>query len=97
MPARCGELRFSYGNFQQSCAMSTVNYSVPEDVKQAFDQTFAGQNKSAVIAALMREAVEREARRSASRAAAEQILEARRSAPLRSAAQLRKARVQGRP
>ena len=39
--------------------MPTVNFSVPEDVKLAFNTTFDGQNKSAVIAELMREAVER--------------------------------------
>jgi len=39
--------------------MSTVNYSVPEDVKKAFNKTFKNQNKSAIIAELMVEAVER--------------------------------------
>ena len=39
--------------------MATVNFSVPEDVKTAFNETFKGRNKSAVIAELMREAVER--------------------------------------
>jgi hypothetical protein len=77
--------------------MSTVNFSVPEDIKQAFDAAFAGRNKSAVIAALMREAVEREARERASRMAIERILERRAAAPVRSDAQLRKARRQGRP
>ena len=37
--------------------MATVNFSVPDDVKAAFDKTFGGQNKSAVIADLMRQAV----------------------------------------
>ena len=39
--------------------MATVNFSVPNSVKADFDRTFQGQNKSAVIASLMREAVER--------------------------------------
>jgi hypothetical protein len=43
--------------------MATVNFSVPDDVKRAFNATFAGQNKSAVIARLMREAVEEEQRK----------------------------------
>lgn len=30
--------------------MSTVCFSVPDDVKEAFNATFAGQNKSAVVA-----------------------------------------------
>jgi len=37
--------------------MATVNFSVPDDVKAEFDRTFGGQNKSAVIADLMRKAV----------------------------------------
>jgi len=37
--------------------MATVNFSVPDDVKTEFDKTFGGQNKSAVIAELMRKAV----------------------------------------
>jgi hypothetical protein len=40
--------------------MATVNFSVPNDVKTAFDSTFGGQNKSAVIADLMRKAVQEE-------------------------------------
>jgi metal-responsive CopG/Arc/MetJ family transcriptional regulator len=37
--------------------MATVNFSVPDDVKAEFDKIFGGQNKSAVIADLMRKAV----------------------------------------
>ena len=39
--------------------MVTVNFSVPDDVKEAFNEAFEGRNKSAIIADLMREAVER--------------------------------------
>ena len=39
--------------------MATVNYSVPDEVKEAFNVAYQGQNKSAVIAELMLEAVER--------------------------------------
>ena len=37
--------------------MATVNYSVPDDVKKAFDRAFKNRNKSAIIADLMRRAV----------------------------------------
>jgi hypothetical protein len=37
--------------------MAIVNFSVPDDVKTAFDRTFKSQNKSAVIADLMRRAI----------------------------------------
>lgn len=48
--------------------MATVNFSVPDHVKQSFNRVFEGENKSAVIARLMQEAVEgrvRQRRRSA--------------------------------
>lgn len=77
--------------------MATVNFSVPEDVKLAFDTTFAGRNKSALIAQLMREAVERDARERASQAAVQRILRRRATAPVRSDAELRRSRLQGRP
>jgi hypothetical protein len=37
--------------------VATVNFSVPEAVKVAFDKAFRGRNKSAVIAALMQRAI----------------------------------------
>jgi len=37
--------------------MATVNFSVPDDVKAEFDKAFGGQNKSAIIADLMRKAI----------------------------------------
>lgn len=77
--------------------MATVNFSVPEDVKKAFNETFRGHNKSAVIAELMREAVERAHRRRASHDAIGRILQRRRSAPVRTDEALRKTREQGRP
>jgi hypothetical protein len=59
--------------------MAFVNYSVPDDIKEAFNIAFVGKNKSAVIAQLMRDAVERELRRRIHVVATEAIL--RRGAP----------------
>ena len=39
--------------------MATVNFSVPDDVKEAFNEAFEGQNKSAIVTELMREAIAR--------------------------------------
>ena len=76
--------------------MATVNFSVPDEVKQAFDQTFAGQNKSAIIAGLMRRAVD-EAERRRIRAALIRNLTARRGKrPEASDIAIRKARKSGR-
>ncbi len=77
--------------------MSTVNFSVPEDVKNAFNITFEGQNKSAVIADLMRVAVEREQRRQKHCSAVERILANRITAPRITEADFRSAREEGRP
>jgi len=76
--------------------MSTVNFSVPDDVKEAFNAAFEGQNKSAIVAQMMREAVEREERKQRSRAAITRILQARPKAPVRSAKTLRATRERGR-
>lgn len=77
--------------------MATVNFSVPEDVKEAFNAAFEGQNKSAVIAELMREAVERARRRQQHRDAVDRILAARATAPHITEAQFIAAREEGRP
>jgi hypothetical protein len=61
--------------------MATVNFSVPDKVKAAFNASFKGQNKSAVIARLMREAVEEAALKRRRRAAMNRILERRATLP----------------
>lgn len=77
--------------------MSTVNFSIPEEIKAAFNATFAGQNKSAIIAGLMQEAIERAQRRQSSIEAWHRILARRQQAPTVSDAQIRTARETGRP
>lgn len=77
--------------------MATVNFSVPEDVKAAFNETFNHQNKSAVITELMREAVERARSRQRSQNAISNILLRRDEAPLLTESAFRRAREDGRP
>jgi hypothetical protein len=77
--------------------MGTVNFSVPDDVKDAFNAAFEGQNKSAIVTQLMREAVERAELKACSRAAITRILEAQPKAPVRSAKTLQAARKMARP
>jgi hypothetical protein len=81
----------------QGSSMPTVNFSVPEDVKDAFNTTFEGQNKSAVIADLMREAVARAQSRQQHSNAVEHILARRANAPSITQAAFRTAREEGRP
>ena len=76
--------------------MATVNFSVPDDVKEAFNEAFEGRNKSAVIADLMREAVERVRSGQRSREAIGRILERRRGRPVVSDEKIRAARLDGR-
>lgn len=77
--------------------MATVNYSVPDDVRDAFNQTFKNQNRSAVVAELMREAVERVQRGQRSREAIDRVLARHANAPVRSDAEIEAARTSGRP
>lgn len=72
--------------------MSTVNFSVPDEVKQVFNETFQGKNKSAIISDLMLEAVERARSKQRSQAAYLRIAERRQHAPAVTQAQLRIAR-----
>lgn len=61
--------------------MSTLNISLPEDLKRRFAEAFAGQDKSAVVARLMEEAIERAERDRQSRRAVQRILNRRAKAP----------------
>ena len=62
--------------------MACVNYSVPEDVKELFNLTFKGRNKSALIAELMLQAVNYELRQRVHVTATEAILRRGESTPL---------------
>ena len=77
--------------------MATVNFSVPDDVKQAFNEAFGGQNKSAVLTRLMREAVEERRRVQRRAAAVHALLKLRRRQRPVTGGEVRKARTIGRP
>jgi hypothetical protein len=77
--------------------MAIVNFSVPDEVKKAFDKTFAGANKSAIVAQLMRQAVEERQRQRRRALAVERLLLLRRSMKPIGATEFRDARVRGRP
>ena len=76
--------------------MPTVNFSVPADVKLAFETAFNGQNKSAVIAELMREAVDRAQSRQRAQLAVRNILRNRGQTPPVTVAQFKVVRTAGR-
>jgi hypothetical protein len=47
--------------------MGTMNFSIPDDVKDRFNNAFEGENKSAIITRLMIEAIEEKERARRSR------------------------------
>jgi glutamyl-tRNA reductase len=72
--------------------MATVTFSIADDVKDAFNAAFEGRNKSAVIAELMREAIDRAQRQQRHRDAVERIVSRRYGAPAVSESQFNAAR-----
>jgi hypothetical protein len=57
--------------------MATMNFSIPDDVKEAFNKAFEGENKSAVITRLMVRAIEEEERTRRSRSFVERLRQIR--------------------
>lgn len=77
--------------------MATVNYSVPQRVKEEFNATFEGENKSAVIARLMLQAVEERRRQRRRAAAVDALLALRAKQSPVSDEEIARARRAGRP
>lgn len=77
--------------------MATVNFSVPDDTKEEFNRVFAGENKSAIIAGLMRQAIEARERRRQRAAAIDALLALRGEQPAASDEDIWAARALGRP
>jgi hypothetical protein len=77
--------------------MSTINFSVPEEIKKAFQETFADENRSAIIARLMQDAVEERQRQKRRAAAIDALIEFREHEAPVGAAELEDARKFGRP
>jgi metal-responsive CopG/Arc/MetJ family transcriptional regulator len=61
--------------------MGTMNFSIPDDVKDKFNEVFKDENKSAVLTELMRRAVEERERTSQRSAAIAAARELRKSMP----------------
>jgi metal-responsive CopG/Arc/MetJ family transcriptional regulator len=77
--------------------VATVNFSVPEEVKKAFDRAFRHRNKSAIIADLMRQAVADEGLRKQRQELFRILTERRKSRPTVTSEQVHEARIAGRP
>jgi metal-responsive CopG/Arc/MetJ family transcriptional regulator len=78
-------------------SMATVNFSVPDDVRDEFNRLFKGENKSAIIARLMQRAVAEARLQKQREAIFRQISAERPKRPKASDAEIAAARRQGRP
>ncbi|MEQ1486299.1 hypothetical protein [Methyloglobulus sp.] len=72
--------------------MATVNFSVPEDVRQEFNQLFGNENKSAILTRLMQQAIAEKKQQQRRQLAIDKILQLRESQDPVSAADINKAR-----
>jgi metal-responsive CopG/Arc/MetJ family transcriptional regulator len=81
--------------------MATMNFSIPDDVKEAFNKAFEGENKSAVVASLLRKAVEERERRAKQEkdldALIAELLRIRAEDPPATEEEIRRVRMEGRP
>jgi glutamyl-tRNA reductase len=77
--------------------MATVNFSVPDDVKEAFNKAFKGENKSAILTRLMRNAIEERKRQKRRMTAINAILRLRSTSIAVTDDEIRKVRKIGRP
>jgi hypothetical protein len=77
--------------------MATVSFSVPDDVKAAFDKAFSDQNKSAIMAELMRRAVRESVQRERRQQLFHHLSNARPDRTSASSEAIRAARNLGRP
>jgi len=77
--------------------MATVNFSVPDEVKAEFDKAFGDQNKSSIIAELMRRAVRERQLQIRRKRLFRQLNSARVSRPSFTSEEVRRTRATERP
>ncbi len=73
--------------------MATIQFNVPDQVEEEFDSTFSGEDKDAIVARLMQEAVTKRRRIQRRAAAIEALVELRASQPAISDSKLAAARA----
>ena len=72
--------------------MATVNFSVPAEVRDEFNRCFAGENKSAILTQLMRDAIDTYKRQQRRNQAIEHLLTFRQTQPAINQQQVRESR-----
>ncbi len=81
----------------EATGMATVNFSVPDDVRDEFNRAFKGENKSAIIARLMQRAVAEVRLQKQREGIFRQVTAERPGRPTATNAEIAAARRQGRP
>lgn len=76
--------------------MATMNFSIPDEVKERFNQVFAGKNKSAVVTRLLEEAIARAELKAHSDAALARIRTRLKDRPVATDEEIRATREEGR-
>ncbi|MEZ5537404.1 MAG: hypothetical protein R3F02_17510 [Thiolinea sp.] len=76
--------------------MATVNFSVPDEVKQEFNRIFANENKSAMLTRLMQRAIEEHKSQQRRAAAMDSLLKLRADFPAMDREAREEARNEGR-
>ena len=77
--------------------MGGMNFAIPDDVAEAFDAAFEGQNKSAIVEEFMRRSVEEQKRKRKGDELVEQVRRLHAKGPAVSDADIKAAREEGRP
>ncbi|MGZ5027884.1 MAG: hypothetical protein ACXWE9_10550 [Methylobacter sp.] len=72
--------------------MATVNFSVPDDIRQEFNQLFEKENKSAILTRLMQQAIEEKKQQQRRQLAIDKILQLRDKQTPVSAAEIQQSR-----
>jgi len=72
--------------------MATVSFSVPDDIRQEFNQLFEKENKSAILTRLMQQAIEEKKQQQRRQLAIDRILQLRATQAPVSAADIEQAR-----
>jgi hypothetical protein len=77
--------------------MGIMNFSIPDDVKNAFDQAFDGDDKNAIVAELLRKAAEEKTRKQSRQGLVDQMREMHAVSATHGQAKITAARQSGRP
>ncbi len=77
--------------------MVTISFSIPEELNNAFNETFEVKNQSVIISDLMQRAIQEERRKRQRTQAIDTLLALRKSLPPFTEQEIRRAREENRP